>query len=254
MFHHLSAPPRAARLKGCTAEPWKAASPNWEPNIPRRSTRLTTWPLSWRGKASWRRRGWGSWGAERWPSWHCREEGISHVARTRRVSLLFPVSPEQFGNVNWCLGWCTDRFWFEFDGEAFLARGNRLKLSVGQHCCWWIYCEIIELTTKTRAKQVRRPWLFDYLKWRQVSFWIQRVLDGFTQKLRKDWYGWVFLLPTFTSDWTYDSFMNDFGDPLKLILRFAGFGVWTINVPHCTNNTLPFTSCGSQHEAHLATA
>ena len=34
MFHHLSAPPRAARLKGCTAEPWKAASPNWEPNTP----------------------------------------------------------------------------------------------------------------------------------------------------------------------------------------------------------------------------
>ena len=33
MFHHLSAPSRAARRKGCTAEPWKAASPNWDPNI-----------------------------------------------------------------------------------------------------------------------------------------------------------------------------------------------------------------------------
>ena len=38
------------------------------------------------------------------------------------------------------------------------------------------------------------------------------------------------------------------------ILRFAGFGVWTINGPHCTTNTLPFTSCGSQYKAHLATA
>ena len=36
-------------------------------------------------------------------------------------------------------------------------------------------------------------------------------------------------------------------------IRFAGFGVWRINVPHCiTNNTLPHTSCGSQHKAHLA--
>ena len=121
MFRHPSAPPRAARRKGCTAVPWKEASPNWDRNIPARSSRLTTWPLSWRSRASWRRPGRGLWGAERWRSWHCREEGISHVARTRRVSFLFPVSPEQFGNVNWCLGWCTDRFRFEFDGEAFLA-------------------------------------------------------------------------------------------------------------------------------------
>ena len=151
-FHTSALKSRAARQKGCTGEPWKAASPNWEPNTPTRSSWLTTWPLSWRGKASWRRPGRGRWGAERWPSWHWREEGISHVARTRRVSFLFPVSPEQFGNVNWCLGWCTDRFWFEFDGEAFLARGNRLKLRFGQHCCWWIYCEIIELTTKDRGQ------------------------------------------------------------------------------------------------------
>ena len=146
MFRHLSAPSRAARQKGCTAEPWKAKSPNWDPNTPTRSSRCTTWPCSCGSRASWRRPGRGLWGAgtvERkaflmWPG----RDG------TRRVSLLFPVSPEQFGNVNWCLGWCTDRFWFEFDGEAFLARGNRLKLSVGQHCCWWIYCEIIGLTTK----------------------------------------------------------------------------------------------------------
>ena len=152
MFWHLSAPSRAARQKVSTAEHWKAASPNWEPNTPTRSSRCTTWPISCTTRASWRRQGRGLWGAERWPSWHCREEGISHVARTRRVSFLFPVSPEQFGNVNWCLGWCTDRFWFEFDGEAFLATGNCLKLSVGQHCCWWIYCEIIELTTKDRGQ------------------------------------------------------------------------------------------------------
>ena len=38
------------------------------------------------------------------------------------------------------------------------------------------------------------------------------------------------------------------------ILRFVGFDVWTINVPHCTTNTLPFTSCGSQYKAHLAAA
>ena len=38
------------------------------------------------------------------------------------------------------------------------------------------------------------------------------------------------------------------------ILRFAGFDVWTINGPHCTTNTLPLTSCGSQYKAHLATA
>ena len=122
MFHHLSAPSRAARQKVSSAEHWKATSPNWDPNTRTRSSWWTTWPLSWRSRASWRRPGWGLWGAERWLSWHCREEGISHVARTRRVSFLFPVSPEQFGNVNWCLGWCTDRFWFEFDGEAFLAR------------------------------------------------------------------------------------------------------------------------------------
>ena len=30
MFHHLSAPSPAARQKVSTAEPWKAASPNWE--------------------------------------------------------------------------------------------------------------------------------------------------------------------------------------------------------------------------------
>ena len=86
MFRHLSAPSRAARLNVSTAEPWKASSPNWDPNTPTRSPRLTTWPLSWRSRASWRRPGWGRWGAERWPSWHCREEGISHVARTRRVN------------------------------------------------------------------------------------------------------------------------------------------------------------------------
>ena len=38
---------------------------------------------------------------------HCREEGISHVARTRRDEMsefFFQVSPEQFRNVSWCLG------------------------------------------------------------------------------------------------------------------------------------------------------
>ena len=40
MFRHLSAPSRAARQKGCTAEPWKAKSPNWDPNTPTRSPRL----------------------------------------------------------------------------------------------------------------------------------------------------------------------------------------------------------------------
>ena len=37
MFHHLSAPSRAARQKVSTAEHWKAASTNWEPNTPTRS-------------------------------------------------------------------------------------------------------------------------------------------------------------------------------------------------------------------------
>ena len=59
MFHHLSAPPRAARRKGCTAEPWKAKSPNRDRNILTRSSWWTTWPLSWRSRASWRRPGWG---------------------------------------------------------------------------------------------------------------------------------------------------------------------------------------------------
>ena len=42
MRGHLSAPSRAARQKVSTAEPWKVASPNWEPNTPTRSPRLTT--------------------------------------------------------------------------------------------------------------------------------------------------------------------------------------------------------------------
>ena len=37
VFHGLRAPSRAARQKVSAAEPWKAESPNWEPNIPRRS-------------------------------------------------------------------------------------------------------------------------------------------------------------------------------------------------------------------------
>ena len=124
MFRHLSTPSGAARQKVSTAKPWKAASPNWDRNIPTRSSSWAAWPLSWRSRASWRRPGRGLWGAERWPSWHYREEGISHVARTRRVSFLFPVSPEQFGNVNWCLGWCTDNFDLSLgsisrQGEAF---------------------------------------------------------------------------------------------------------------------------------------
>ena len=80
MFRPLSAPSRAARQKVSTAEHWKAASPNWEPNTPTRSSRCTTWPISCGSKASWRRPGRGLWGAERWPSWHCREEGVSHVS------------------------------------------------------------------------------------------------------------------------------------------------------------------------------
>ena len=99
MFRHLSAPSRAARQKVSAAEPWKAASPNWDRNIPARSSRCTTWPISCTNRASWRRLGRGLWGAERWPSWHCRGEGISHVARTRarRVSFLCQVSPEHLG-------------------------------------------------------------------------------------------------------------------------------------------------------------
>ena len=34
MFHHLSAPSRAARQKVFAAEHWKEASPNWEPQHP----------------------------------------------------------------------------------------------------------------------------------------------------------------------------------------------------------------------------
>ena len=91
MFHHLSAPSRAARQKGCTAEPWKAASPNWEPNTPTRSPPWTTWPCSWRSRASWRRRGWGRWGLG-----HAE---VAEVSRGRQfssdqdkgpVSFLFP--------------------------------------------------------------------------------------------------------------------------------------------------------------------
>ena len=97
MFRHLSAPSRAARLKVSTTEPLKAASPNWEPNTPTRSSRWTTCPVSWRSRASWRRPGRGLWGAERWPSWHCREEGISHVARTRWVNCFSQFHQSNLG-------------------------------------------------------------------------------------------------------------------------------------------------------------
>ena len=57
MFQRLISAPSRARQKVSTAEPWKAASPNWDPNIPARSPGLTTWPISCTNRASWRRRG-----------------------------------------------------------------------------------------------------------------------------------------------------------------------------------------------------
>ena len=67
MFHHLSAPSRAARQKVSTAEPWKAASPNWEPNTRTRSLSVNNLAvvLEKQGKleeAGMRSLGWG------WPS------------------------------------------------------------------------------------------------------------------------------------------------------------------------------------------
>ena len=147
MFHHLSAPSRATRQKVSAAEPWKAASPNWEPNTRTRSPRLTTWPFSGRSRASWRRPGWGLWGGDGLPG---RTVKGRHVARTRNWWIFLFPRLEEFGNRNVNLWYCDKS-----------VRAGETRCGLSLHWDWLspglLRVNLVSWPRKTRAKQAGVP-------------------------------------------------------------------------------------------------
>ena len=262
MFHHLSTPSRAARRKGCTAEPWKAASPNWDPNIPARSSRCTTWPISCTeagqvggGQAE------DSWGTQRWP---CCGRQTRWPGRVSFLASKFHLGAEFMMFYKW-IWWSSKAYCGEFPQFS-----DWMSDSIVAEWIWWVdparhVPSIMKLFLRNPSFGCRYqigPNSF------RLGCWISTAVHAFCAGVDQHCFA--------RSDYAYRALadasimcasLTQYNKSLHpgflvptipsladQILRFAGFDVWTINVPHCTTNTLPFTSCGSQHKAHLATA